>query len=172
MLALPIYRGDKVRQIHKALASNYLQRAPEFILEAHARLVAVDHDRALDDSRFHEDTPVVIELRQPIGKSRRRHDDLGKIPKRCKKHTVGRWNQGDHRTHIAGPALPEEGWRLSACQTILNVVGNLLADVRQIEELLFAEDILGFVGKLPIHRRLVSKVIIPIRACHCVEDLP
>jgi hypothetical protein len=24
---------------------------------------------------------------------------------------------------------------------------------------------------LPIHRRLVPKVIIPIHACHCAEDL-
>jgi hypothetical protein len=30
---------------------------------------------------------------------------------------------------------------------------------------LFAEDIFGFFGKLPIHRRLVPKVIIPIHAC-------
>jgi hypothetical protein len=44
MLALAVYRGDKVRQVHKALASNYLHCTPEFILEAHARLVAIDHD--------------------------------------------------------------------------------------------------------------------------------
>jgi hypothetical protein len=36
--------------------------------------------------------PVVIELRQPIRKSGRRHDGLAKIPKRCKKHTVSRGN--------------------------------------------------------------------------------
>jgi hypothetical protein len=57
MLALDVYSGDKVRQIHKALASNHLQRTLEFILEADARLVAIDHDRALNDPRFHEDTP-------------------------------------------------------------------------------------------------------------------
>ena len=56
--------------------------------------------------------------------------------------------------------------RLPACQTILNVIGNFFADGCQVEQLLFAEDIFGFVGKLPIHRRLVPKVIIPIHACH------
>ena len=45
--------------------------------------------------------------------------------------------------------------RLAACQTILNAIGNLLADGCQVEEFLFAEDIFGFFGKLPIHRYLV-----------------
>jgi hypothetical protein len=67
------------------------------------------------------------------------------------------------------PALwrePVHFKRLPACQTILNVIGNFLADGCQVEQFLFAEDIFGFFGKLPIHRRLVSKVIIPIHACH------
>jgi hypothetical protein len=37
--------------------------------------------------------------------------------------------------------------RLPACQTILNAIGNLLADLCQVEEFLFAEDIFGFFGK-------------------------
>jgi len=61
--------------------------------------------------------------------------------------------------------------RLAACQTILNAIGNLLADRCQVEEFLFAEDIFGFFGKLPIRRRLVPKVIIPVHACHVAEDL-
>jgi len=36
--------------------------------------------------------------------------------------------------------------RLPACQTILNAIGNLLADRCQVEEFLFAEDIFGFFG--------------------------
>jgi hypothetical protein len=56
---------------------------------------------------------------------------------------------------------------LPACQAILDAIGNLLADGRQIEEFLFAENSCGFFGKLPIHRRLVPKVIIPIHAWHC-----
>src|SRR5262249_40179321 len=77
---------------------------------------------------------------------------------------------------LCGPLLPHACpalWRepvhfkrLSACQTILNVIGNFLADGCQVEQLLFAEDIFGFFGKLPIHRRLVPKVIIPTHACH------
>jgi hypothetical protein len=47
--------------------------------------------------------------------------------------------------------------------TILNAIGNLVADGRQVEEFIF--------GKLPIHHRLVPKEIIPIHACHCAEDL-
>jgi len=39
------------------------------------------------------------------------------------------------------------------------------------KEFLFAEDIFGFFGKLPVHHRLVPKEIIPIHACHCAEDL-
>ena len=65
-------------------------------------------------------------------------------------------------------ALTKRSRRLSACQTILDAIGNLLADGRQVEEFLFAEDICGFFGKLPIRRRLVPKVIIPIHTWHCV----
>src|SRR5215471_4629132 len=61
--------------------------------------------------------------------------------------------------------------RLPAGQTILNAIGNLLADGCQVQESLFAEDIFGFFGELPIRRRLVPKVIIPIHACHCARDL-
>jgi hypothetical protein len=61
--------------------------------------------------------------------------------------------------------------RLPAGQTIFNAISNLLADGCQLEEVLFAEDIFGFFGKLPIDRRLVPKVIIPIHVCHFAEDL-
>ena len=64
-------------------------------------------------------------------------------------------------------ALTKRSRGLPACQTILNAIGNLLADGRQVEEFLFAEDICGFFGKLPIRRRLVPKVIIPIHTWHC-----
>ena len=65
-------------------------------------------------------------------------------------------------------------WNLGALpagQTILYAVGNLFADGCQVEELLFAEAVFGLFGKLPIHRRLGSKVIIPIHARHCLQDL-
>jgi hypothetical protein len=53
--------------------------------------------------------------------------------------------------------LPQGSRRLPACQTILNAIGNLVADSRQVEEFLFSADILGFFGKLPINHRLVPK---------------
>jgi len=59
-----------------------------------------------------------------------------------------------------------ESRTLPACQTILNAIGNLLADGCQVEQFLFA-DIFRFFGKLPIYRRLVPEIIIPIHACHC-----
>jgi len=68
---------------------------------------------------------------------------------------------------VAGPVLPKGSRRLPAYQTILNAIGNLLADGCQVEQFFFAEDIFGFFGKLPVRRRLVPKVIIPIHACHC-----
>src|SRR5262245_15348014 len=40
---------------------------------------------------------------------------------------------------------------LPACQTILNAIGNLFADRCQVEQFLFAQDIFGCFGKLPIH---------------------
>src|SRR5262249_14913125 len=56
---------------------------------------------------------------------------------------------------------------LPAGQTILNAVSGLLAYGCQVEKFLFAEDIFGFFGKLPINHRLVPKVVIPIHVCHC-----
>ena len=49
-------------------------------------------------------------------------------------------------------SFPNGSRRLPACQTILNAIGNLLADGCQFEEFLFA-DIFRFFGKLPIYRR-------------------
>jgi hypothetical protein len=62
--------------------------------------------------------------------------------------------------------------RLPACQTILKVIGNLLTDGCQVEEVLFHKDVFGFFGKLPIHCRLVPKVMIPIHASHSLARPP
>jgi hypothetical protein len=72
----------------------------------------------------------------------------------------------DFGIRVAGPGQKDFGG-LPACQTILNAIGDLLAYGRQVEKLLFAENIFGFVGKSPIHRRLVPKVVIPIHVRHC-----
>ena len=60
---------------------------------------------------------------------------------------------------------------LPTWQTILDAIGNFFVDGCQVEEFLLAEAIFRLFGKLPIHRRLGSKVIIPIHAWHCVQDL-
>src|SRR6516162_7604356 len=57
MPALGIDRADQFRQGSVSPASDFLQPLPECIFETNARLVASDHDRALDDQRFHEDPP-------------------------------------------------------------------------------------------------------------------
>jgi hypothetical protein len=67
--------------------------------------------------------------------------------------------------------LPKESRRVTRLSNDPQCYWQLLADRCQVEEFLFAEDIFGFFGKLPIHHRLVPKEIIPIHACHCAEDL-
>ena len=53
---------------------------------------------------------------------------------------------------------------LPACPTILDVIGDLLADGCQIEEFLLNEDIFSLFGKFPIHSRLLPKIVIPVHA--------
>jgi hypothetical protein len=60
---------------------------------------------------------------------------------------------------------------LPTCQAILDAIGDLFADGCQVEEFLFAEAIFSLFGKLPIYSRFGSKVIIPIHAWHCLQDL-
>ena len=59
-------------------------------------------------------------------------------------------------------SFPNGSRRLPACQTILNAIGNLLADGCQVEKLLLDEGILGLFGKLQIHGRLLPKIVIPV----------
>ena len=46
--------------------------------------------------------------------------------------------------------------RLPTGQMILDIVGDLLADGRQLKHLVFDDGIVGPLGKLPIHHRLVA----------------
>jgi len=46
---LLIYLGNKLRYVDSALTRYFFQRVPKFVFEAHARLVAVENDRALGD---------------------------------------------------------------------------------------------------------------------------
>ena len=60
------------------------------------------------------------------------------------------------RKNRPGNAAPQRS--LPACPTILDVIGDLLADGCQIEELLLNKDIVSLFGKLPIHSRLLPKI--------------
>src|SRR6266511_3234722 len=59
------------------------------------------------------------------------------------------------------------GLTLPACLTILDAIGDLLADGCQIEEFLL-EGILGLFGKFPIHSRLLPKIVIPVHVTSCL----
>jgi hypothetical protein len=65
------------------------------------------------------------------------------------------WAQQSGETRRIGALIAFAKDDLPACQTILNGIGNLLADRCQVKEFLFAEHIFGFFGELPIHCRLV-----------------
>jgi hypothetical protein len=58
--------------------------------------------------------------------------------------------------------LPRDLPASPACATILDVIGDLLADGCQVEKLLLDEGILGLFGKLQIHGRLLPKIVIPV----------
>src|SRR5712691_9185233 len=60
---------------------------------------------------------------------------------------------------------------LPACPTILDVIGDLLADGCQIEEFPLDEGIFGLFGKLPIHGRLLPEIVIPVHASSCLAEL-
>ena len=51
---------------------------------------------------------------------------------------------------------------LSARQMIVDIIGYLLADGRQLKHLIFDDRIVGLLGKLPIHHRLVPQIVRPI----------
>jgi hypothetical protein len=48
---------------------------------------------------------------------------------------------------------------LSARQMILDIISYLLADGRQLKHLIFDDWIVGLLGKLPIHHRLVPQIV-------------
>ena len=76
---------------------------------------------------------------------------------RAARHFVGAVERG-----LGGRGLP-------ARPTILDVIGNLLAYSCHLEEILLDEGIFGLLGKLPIHGRLLSKIVIPV---HDYPGLP
>src|SRR5882762_1003579 len=53
---------------------------------------------------------------------------------------------------------------LPACQMIFDVVGDILADRRQLKQLVLDDRVIGLLGKLPIRGRLVPEIVRPIHA--------
>ena len=53
---------------------------------------------------------------------------------------------------------------LPARQMVLDIIGDLLADRRQLKKLVLDDRIVGLLGKLPIHGRLVPEIVRPIHA--------
>jgi hypothetical protein len=53
---------------------------------------------------------------------------------------------------------------LPARQMVLDIIGDLLADRRQLKQLVLDDRIVGLLGKLPIHGRLVPEIVRPIHA--------
>src|SRR5262249_30247240 len=51
---------------------------------------------------------------------------------------------------------------LPACKTILDVVGDLFADVCQVEEFFLDDSIFGLFGKLSIRGRLLPEIVVPL----------
>ena len=51
---------------------------------------------------------------------------------------------------------------LPACQMIFDIVGDLLADGRQLKQLVLDDRIVGLLGTLPVHGRLIPEIVRPI----------
>jgi hypothetical protein len=59
---------------------------------------------------------------------------------------------------------------LPAGQMIFHVIGDLLTDRRQLEHLVLDGRIIGLLGLLPIHGRLVPEIVSPIHAAQSLEQ--
>jgi hypothetical protein len=70
---------------------------------------------------------------------------------RCKAQTAS-------ETFVSGPPMPFDlpgRGPLPASQMILDIIGYVLADRRQLKHLVLDDRIVALLGKLPIHGRLV-----------------
>jgi hypothetical protein len=65
------------------------------------------------------------------------------------------------RTYV-GFGSAESFGELPACKPILDVIGDLFADVCQLEEFLLDNGIFGLLGKLSIHGRLLPQIVVPL----------
>ena len=88
---------------------------------------------------------------------------------------------GDQHQHLGGGlpfrrvllGLGQPNWRfevvLPACQLIFHVIGDLLTDRSQLKHLILDGRIIGLLGKLLVHGRLVPEIVSPIHAAQSVE---
>jgi len=64
--------------------------------------------------------------------------------------------------HPAAPAQGIRRGRSPARQMIFDIVGDLLADGRQLKQLVLDDRIVGLLGTLPVHGRLIPEIVRPI----------
>src|SRR5580704_11808415 len=77
----------------------------------------------------------------------------------CGALKLGRWK-------VPRPACGSTGdasrpLRLPACHMIFDVTGDLFTHGRQLKQFVLDDRIVGLLGKLPIHGRLVSEIVRP-----------
>jgi hypothetical protein len=61
------------------------------------------------------------------------------------------------------------GDELPACETILDIIGDLFAHRRQLKHLVFDDGIISLLGKLPILGRFVPEIVNPFHVMRSNE---
>ena len=54
--------------------------------------------------------------------------------------------------------------RLSGGHAILDIIGNLVANIRQFQQFLFDQGVVSFFGQFSVFSSFVSKIIVPVHA--------
>ena len=76
----------------------------------------------------------------------------------AKASTSCKRNANSTRAYIyVASVRPSPAW-----PTILDVIGDLLAYGCEVEQFLLDEGVFGLLGKLPIHGRLLPKIVVPV----------
>ena len=64
----------------------------------------------------------------------------------------------------SGPTRMNNLHKLSGGQVILDIVGNLVANVRQFQQFLLDQRVVSFFGQFSVFSGFVSKIVIPVHA--------
>jgi hypothetical protein len=111
----------------------------------------------------------LIILRKPRSSRLRRFGTVlenSNVPKDCVLVCCSDTDAGDQGEMICARPV------LSSCQMIFDVTGGLLADGRQIKQLVFDDRIVSPLGNLPIYRRMQPQMVGPIpRAGYSTVEL-